>query len=116
METDALSSSNAKEKPLTCGTVSPKADSLSLMPAQSADNEQLALVLKHNDVANVLALNNIKLGQKISFNHQLFILSLIEYICNLLNLKDKPAADRQFLGYFFLINYFFSQREWIIFS
>lgn len=89
MESDAVTSSNTKEKPS------------SLVPAQSSDKEQLALVLKHSDVANVLAFNNIKLGQKISFNHQLFILSLIEYICNLLNLNDKPTADRKFLGNFF---------------
>ena len=73
------------------------------------DRDHMALVLKNEEIANVFAMNNITLRQKIPLKHQFFILSLLEYICNLLNINDKNAAETQFKGkiisfiwYFFL--------------
>jgi len=52
------------------------------------DRDHMALVLKNEEIANVFAMNNINLRQKIPLKHQFFTLSLIEYICNMLNLNS----------------------------
>lgn len=62
------------------------------------DRDHMALVLKNEEIANVFTMNNINLRQKIPLKHQFFILSLLEYICNLLNINDKNAAETQFKG------------------
>jgi hypothetical protein len=63
-----------------------------------SERDHLALVLKNEEIANVFAMNNISFRQKIPLKHQFFILSLLEYTCNLLNVNDKSAADSQFKG------------------
>jgi len=63
-----------------------------------SERDHLALVLKNEEIANVFTMNNISFRQKIPLKHQFFILSLLEYTCNLLNVNDKSAADTQFKG------------------
>ena len=77
-----------------------------------SERDHLALVLKNDEIANVFAMNNISFRQKIPLKHQFFILSLLEYTCNLLNVNDKSAADTQFKGKNYLLFLFFV-REWI---
>ena len=73
-----------------------------------SERDHLALVLKNEEVASVFAMNNISFRQKIPLKHQFFILSLLEYTCNLLNVNDKSAADSQFNGRnLFLVAVFF---------
>ena len=37
-------------------------------------------------------------SKKVALTHQLFTLSLLEYICDQLNVKDKQSAELQFQG------------------
>ena len=77
---------------------SPNSQNRASSPKNNNERDQMALVLKNEGVINQVAMNNIQLRQKISFKHQFFILSLLEYICNMLNLKDKQAAESHFQG------------------
>lgn len=48
--------------------------------------------------SQLLMYNKIDPKKKIDLTHQFFTLSLLEYICNLLNPNDRQSADIQFNG------------------
>jgi hypothetical protein len=87
------SNDNLQQKMSTTTTTTTVATATS-----KSERDHLALVLKNEEIANVFAMNNISFRQKIPLKHQFFILSLLEYTCNLLNVNDKSAADSQFKG------------------
>ena len=61
-----------------------------------SNNYQVALVRKNDH--ETLPINLISQNKNKNATQQLFTLSLLEYICNLLNLKDKRSAEIQFKG------------------
>ncbi len=111
-----MASSSSASNNLNLNESSKQRQNLNLIATNNNKNDRdhMALVLKNEEIANVFAMNNINLRQKIPLKHQFFILSLLEYICNLLNINDKNAAETQFKGnsifiYFALI--FLKEKE-----
>ena len=92
-----MASSSASNN-LNLNESSKQCQNQNLIATVNNDRDHMALVLKNEEIANVFAMNNINLRQKIPLKHQFFILSLLEYICNLLNINDKNAAETQFKG------------------
>ena len=92
-----MASSSASNN-LNLNESSKQCQNQNLIATVNNDRDHIALVLKNEEIANVVAMNNINLRQKIPLKHQFYILSLLEYICNLLNINDKNAAETQFKG------------------
>lgn len=69
-------------------------------PSNSPNSKQLVLSNKNKiqQQQQLHQLKNLNSRKKIQLTHQFFTLSLLEYICNLLNINDKNAAEFQFQG------------------